>query len=72
MEKLIKSCRPKEGKGVVVVPFVGSGTECVAAKKLGLEFIGFEINPEYIYIAEERLRNTQEACIAQGELFEEI
>ena len=72
MEKLIKSCRPKNRKGVVVVPFVGSGTECVAAKKLGLEFIGFEINPEYIYIAEERLRNSQEACIAQGELFEEI
>ena len=69
IEKLIKSCRPKDYKGIVVVPFAGSGTECVAAKKLGLNFIGFEINPEYIYIANERLRNTKEDHIAKNRLF---
>ena len=72
MERLIKSCKPKNNKGIVVVPFVGSGTECVAAKKLGLDFIGFEINPEYICIAEERLRNTKEEQFGQGELFKKV
>jgi len=41
---------------VCLVPFAGSGTECVAAAKEGLYFIGCEINPEYIKIAEARLQ----------------
>lgn len=41
--------------GVVVVPFAGSGSECVAAKELGLPYIAYEINVEYIGIIEERL-----------------
>jgi site-specific DNA-methyltransferase (adenine-specific) len=36
-------------------PFIGSGTTAVAAKKLGRHFLGFEINPEYCRISEERL-----------------
>lgn len=39
----------------VLVPFVGSGTECVAAQELGRFFVGAELNPEYIQIAEARL-----------------
>jgi DNA modification methylase len=38
-----------------VVPFVGSGSECVSAKKNNVNFIGFEINADYIAIANERL-----------------
>jgi len=56
--KLINSCKPKEN-GLVIVPFVGSGSECVAAKELGLDYIGFELNPEYIKIANERLERTK-------------
>ncbi len=56
-EILIKSSKPKKD-GVVLIPFVGSGSECVAAKKLGMNFIGFEINPDYIKISEERLKRT--------------
>lgn len=56
-EKLIKSARPKSN-GIVLVPFVGSGSECVIAKELGMDFIGFEINPDYIKIANERLKRT--------------
>lgn len=48
--KLILSAIPQE-PGIVLVPFVGSGSECVAAKKLGQQYIGFEINPDYIKIA---------------------
>ena len=39
----------------VLDPFMGSGTTCVACKKLGRNFIGIEKEPEYIKIAEKRL-----------------
>lgn len=48
--KLIKSCVNKKN-ATILVPFAGSGSECVAAKELGHFFIGYEINPEYIRIA---------------------
>jgi len=54
-EKLIKACMNKEGETLVVIPFAGSGSECVAAKKLGVNFIGYEINKEYVDLCNERL-----------------
>lgn len=39
----------------VIIPFSGSGSECVAAKKLNRNFLGFELNPDYIEIANQRL-----------------
>ncbi len=41
---------------LVVVPFVGSGSECVAAVETGRKFIGAEINAAYMEIAKSRLR----------------
>lgn len=41
---------------LVVVPFVGSGSECVAALGSGRRFVGTEINPLYVGIARDRLR----------------
>jgi len=55
-EKLIKSAIPKKD-GFVLVPFVGSGSECVSAKKLGLSYLGFELNPDYVKIAEKWLNS---------------
>jgi site-specific DNA-methyltransferase (adenine-specific) len=49
-KKLIGSAMPKKN-GVVLVPFVGTGSECAAAKELGQNYLGFEINPDYIKIA---------------------
>lgn len=49
--KLIKSAIP-EKNGVILIPFVGSGAECAVAKELGHNYIGFEINPDYVKIAE--------------------
>ena len=40
---------------LVVVPFVGSGSECVAARELGRRFLGAEINGKYVNIAQSRL-----------------
>lgn len=39
----------------VVIPFAGSGSECVAAKELGVAFVGYEINEEYVQLGRERL-----------------
>ena len=52
-EKLLLSC--KQNDGLVLIPFAGSGSECVAAKKINLPFIGIEINEDYIKIINERL-----------------
>jgi DNA modification methylase len=34
---------------------MGSGTTAVVAKKLGRNYLGIELNPEYIEIAEKRI-----------------
>jgi site-specific DNA-methyltransferase (adenine-specific) len=49
-EKLIKSCRP-QGECKVLIPFGGSGSEGVVAKRLNCDFIGFDINEEYIKLS---------------------
>ena len=54
-DTLIKAALNKTGDTLLVVPFVGSGSECVSAKKNHVKFIGFEINNEYITIANQRL-----------------
>jgi len=42
---------------VVLDPFIGSGTTAVAAKKLGKNFIGIDVNKEYVELATERLKS---------------
>ena len=44
-------------ESVVLDPFMGSGTTCVACKELGVNYIGFEINENYFNIAKERIEN---------------
>lgn len=56
--KLIKRLivdNSKEGD-TILDPFVGTGTTAVAAKQLNRNYIGIEINPDYVKIAEERLK----------------
>jgi site-specific DNA-methyltransferase (adenine-specific) len=57
-DTLIKASMNKENESqtLLVVPFVGSGSECVSAKNNNINFIGFEINNDYITIANERLK----------------
>jgi DNA modification methylase len=42
--------------GVTLDPFMGSGTVAMTAKALGRQYIGFELNPEYIGICEKRIQ----------------
>ena len=43
--------------GIVLDPFMGSGTVGVVAEKLGRQFIGIELNPDYVKMAEKRINN---------------
>lgn len=54
-KKLIQS-RIKSKRGRVLIPFSGSGSECVIAKFLGVNFLGIEINPEYVFFANQWLK----------------
>jgi len=47
-KKLFLSSIPKDVKPQVMVPFAGSGAELVVAKQLGCDFVGFELNPDYV------------------------
>lgn len=40
---------------LVIDPFAGSGTTGVAAVQLGRQFLGFEIDPEYCRLANDRI-----------------
>lgn len=43
-------------EGIVLDPFFGSGTTGLVALKQNKKFIGIELNPRYVKIAEERLK----------------
>lgn len=42
--------------GIILDPFMGAGTTALVARKLNRNFIGIELNKEYIKIAEKRLK----------------
>jgi DNA modification methylase len=56
-EELIKPCvlAGCPAGGTVFDPFTGSGTTAVVAMSHGRNYIGTELNPEYIKIAEDRI-----------------
>ena len=51
---------------VVLDPFVGSGTTCLAALKAGRKYVGYDNNPEYVKLARDRIR----VYTRKGQLFE--
>ena len=51
--KILKCACPKDG--IVLDPFLGSGTVGIAAEQLGLKWCGIELNEEYITLARKRL-----------------
>lgn len=48
--KLLLAAKPKEG-GFALIPFAGSGSECAVAHDLGMQYLGFDNNEDYIKLA---------------------
>jgi site-specific DNA-methyltransferase (adenine-specific) len=49
-------CDPRgTTRGIVLDPFMGTGTTAVAARSLGRDFVGIELNPQYIELANQRI-----------------
>jgi DNA modification methylase len=49
--------------GIVLDPFFGSGTTGAVAKRLGRQYIGIDLNPEYCELARKRIE-----AIAENEV----
>lgn len=49
--KLINSVNPSK----ILIPFAGSGSECVVSKKMGIDFYATEINSDYVTLCNEWL-----------------
>jgi len=59
-------CNAPFVSGIVLDPFMGSGTVALKALKENRNFIGIEINPDYIEMAYERIK----PLLQQSKLFE--
>jgi DNA modification methylase len=46
--------------GLVLDPFMGSGTTAVVCRRLGRHYLGFELIPEYVELARRRLAVARE------------
>lgn len=51
--------------GLVLDPFMGSGTMALACIKTGRQFIGFEQSPEYAAIANSRVARAQQQTVLE-------
>ena len=58
--KLVEDCIKLTGidSGVVLDPFMGTGTTAVAADNLGWDYIGYEIDEDYVKFSQQRLNKT--------------
>lgn len=54
---LLAGCPPD---GIVLDPFLGSGTTAAVAKQMGRHYIGIELNPDYCTLAEQRIGGVTE------------
>ncbi len=64
-KKLLMS-RINGTSGRLLVPFAGSGSECVVAKLMAIPFVGVEINPHYVGFAQAWLRKTKRGAMECG------
>lgn len=53
--------------GIVLDPFIGSGTTAAVAIEVGRKYIGIDINPEYVSIAKNRAEAAATAAAEKGE-----
>ena len=55
-------CFAPSRPGVVLDPFMGTGTTAVVAERLSRDWLGIELNPAFIKLAEDRLRSARRAA----------
>lgn len=60
------ACHAAWRPGVVLDPFMGSGTTAVVAERLGREWLGIELNPEFAARAEERVTLARRASAGRS------
>jgi len=58
----VKRVLKPEG-GLVLDPFMGAGTTGLMARKLKRKYLGIELNPVYLAMAEKRIKKTQEILL---------
>lgn len=64
VERMVRaSCPPG---GIILDPFMGTGTTAVAAQRCGRQFVGFELNPSYCEIITRRLAAPEAQLAAQN------
>jgi site-specific DNA-methyltransferase (adenine-specific) len=61
----------KEGD-VVLDPFIGSGTTALAALKLKREYLGIDMNPEYVNLANKRILEAKNGLASKTEYQREL
>lgn len=57
------TCGKEPIKAIVLDPFMGAGTTGLVAKQLGRRFVGIELNPDYIKIANKRIDSIPERLL---------
>jgi DNA modification methylase len=60
-------CRSPSEPGLVLDPFIGSGTTAVAADDLGRDWLGIELNAEFAAMAEQRITEVRKTRSPSGE-----
>jgi DNA modification methylase len=50
------ACPPRSEPGVVLDPFIGSGSTAIAAERHGRHWLGIEVHPDFARLAEHRIR----------------
>lgn len=66
MGRMIACCT--DPGGFILDPYCGSGTSLVAARDLGVHYIGIEINPEYYQLALTRLSDSPMSAMLNSEV----
>jgi site-specific DNA-methyltransferase (adenine-specific) len=54
------TCKRTSEPGLVLDPFMGSGTTALAAEKLGREWLGIELNPSFAAAARDRITSARQ------------
>lgn len=61
-------CDASSEPGLVLDPFMGSGTTAIAAERLDRDWLGIELNPNYVALADERIQDERHKTTKRKEV----